>query len=104
MKQAILTLKNRSGDSNPNSGHTHIKQPAKRNNIEDSLPGKRVEVQGKSPSHWSGVVESFKYGWLILVGEERRWLPDNSLSEPVCKGRFCIERSAINYVCEAEYD
>ncbi len=67
---------------------------------EQTLTGKTVVVQGKSPSHWNGVVESFDGGWLVLNGEERRWLSDGSLSGVVCKGRFSIDRSAINYICE----
>ncbi len=76
----------------------------KKTRAEQSFINMPVVVQGKSPSHWCGVVESFDGGWLILNGEERRWMPDGSLSEVVCKGRFTIERSAIGYLCEVKHD
>lgn len=71
---------------------------------EQTLINRPVVVQGKSPSHWKGDVESFDGGWLILNGEERRWMPDGSMSEVVCRGRFTIDRSAIGYICEAIRD
>lgn len=79
-------------------------QPLAKNKLrpESSIIGKSVTVQGKSPSQFKGVVDSFEAGWLVLRGEERRWLPDGSLSEVVCTGRFTIERSAISYVCEVK--
>lgn len=71
---------------------------------EQSVINKSVIVQGKSPSHWRGVLESFDGGWLVLNGEERRWMADGSLSGVVCRGRFSIDRSAIGYICEVNHD
>lgn len=95
-----------------NSNTLHLKKPAirpdavkpKKARPEQTIVGKAVVIQGKSPSNWNGVVESFDGGWLILNGAERRWMPDGSLSDISCKGRFSIDRSAIGYICEASDD
>lgn len=76
----------------------------KKPRIEHAIVNKSVVVQGKSPSHWQGRVESFDGGWLILNGEEHRWMADGSLSGVVCRGRFSIDRSAIGYICEVNHD
>lgn len=100
MNSNTLTLKNPTAKQGGDQS-LPVKKKAR---VEQSITNKTVVVQGKSPSHWLGVVESFDGGWLILNGEERRWMPDGSLSDVVCKGRFIIERSAIGYICEVKHD
>lgn len=77
---------------------------AKQQRHEQTLAGKMVVIQGKSPSRWSGTIESFGGGWLIVNGEERRWLTDGLLSDVVCNGRFTIDRSAVGYICEVDHE
>jgi hypothetical protein len=100
MNSNTLTLKK----TTSKQGGDKFLQVQNKARVEQCISNKTVVVQGKSPSHWLGVVESFDGGWLLLNGEERRWMPDGSLSDVVCKGRFTIDRSAIGYLCEANND
>lgn len=100
MNSNTLTLKK----TTSKQGGDKSLQVQKKARVEQCITNKTVVVQGKSPSHWQGVVESFDGGWLILNGKERRWMPDGSLSDVVCKGRFTIDRSAIGYICEVNHD
>lgn len=100
MNSNTLTLKKPTSQADT----AKLLQSQKKLRHEQTLINKEVIVQGKSPSHWTGVIESFDSGWLILNGEERRWVPDGSLSGVACKGRFTIDRSTIGYICEANND
>ena len=67
---------------------------------ERSLVGRAVTIQTKSPSRISGEIQSFENGWIVIVGTERRWLPDGSLSAPIDSGTFTLDRSVVTYIHE----
>jgi ribosomal protein L14 len=88
--KSTLSIKKATGQS----------QHAPKQRVEQSLVGKRVILQTKSPSRICGEVISFENGWLVITGVEHRWLSDGSLSAPVTKGTFTLDRSVITYFAE----
>lgn len=94
MKENTLRLNKASTTRGLNQGETRSRL--------HPLTGKHTIVQTKSPSQITGFVESFDNGWLIIEGSERRWLNSGGLSDVVCSGRFTIDRSSINFICEVQ--
>ena len=73
---------------------------AQKQRVEHSLVGKSVVLQTRSPTRIVGTIVSFDGGWIVITGTEYRWNSDGSLSEPVTKGAFTLERAVVTYLAE----
>jgi len=80
--------------------HGRDQSKPKAQSPEQCLVGKTVTLQTRSPSQITGQLMSFKGGWVVIVGTERRWMPDGSLSEPITTGTFTLDRSVVSYLLE----
>ncbi len=82
-----------------------VQKPAQQSaRPEKSLINKSVRLQTKSKHVLIGIVVSFDSGWLILDGCEHHWQPDGTLSGPMSKGRYTLDRSTIQFIAEVDHD